>query len=95
MADKPLYDYQLKLQNDPAELAQFRKGGQAARNSMTKHGVPADLHDALISKNPADKTKVMAAARHEIAHGGAPPSFAENTVQFDEPEPGGEDKETP
>ena len=87
MADKPLYDYQVRLQNDPNELAEFRKGGQAARNSMTKHGVPIELHDAMLSKATADRDTIVAAAHHEIEHGGAPPSFASCIVEFDEPAP--------
>ena len=84
MSDKPLYDYQIKLQNDPAELAKFRKGGDTAKASMSAHGVPSDLHDALLSADPKKQANVVKAVEHEIAHGGAPHGFATNIVQFDE-----------
>lgn len=84
VSDKPLYDYQIKLQNDPAELAKFRKGGDTARASMSAHGVPSHLHDALLSPEPHKQAAVMKAVEHEISHGGAPHSFADNTIQFDD-----------
>ena len=92
MSDKPLYDYQIKLQNDPAELAKFRKGGDVAKASMSAHGVPSNLHDALLSPEPHKQAVVVKAVEHEISHGGAPHAFAEMIVTFEEREPEGDRK---
>lgn len=40
VADRPLIDYQLKLQSDEEELAEFRKGGETMRATSIRNRIP-------------------------------------------------------
>ena len=68
MADQPLIDYQLKLQSDEEELAEFRKGGESTRVALIRNGIPDEdgLHEALIA---GDEEKIRARLTLESSHG--------------------------
>jgi hypothetical protein len=92
---RPLYDYQLTLQNDPNELAKFRRGGDAALASMHEHGLPDELFALLLSSDPEDKTKVLLYAERELARDLTGSAYAECMQTFAEPEPEGEPEPEP
>ncbi len=95
MAYRPFYDYQLKLQNDPLELAKFRRGGETALESMREHGLPDELLSLLLSESREDRAKLFRYAETELAQTGKATTFAEMLITFTDPEPEGEPQPEP
>jgi len=92
VADQPLINYQLTLQNDPDELKKFKAGGETARASMRAHDVPEDIHEALLAGH---EEKIIHALHREVLEGAAPPANfggdgTWNMQQFRAPEPKGD-----
>ena len=95
MENRPLYDYQLTLQNDPNELAKFRQGGDAALASMREHGLPDELFALLLSDEPEDKATLLRYVERELAREATGSTYAECLLTFTEPEPEGEPEPEP